>query len=351
MLPYFLIWAWIGWSALSEHQRWNQLTSIGIWLVFTLLIGLRVEVGADWLNYLPKVEQQIGAPLEYPLSLTEPGYALTNWISARLNLNIFGANLICGGIFSAGLVRYCRNKPYPWLALALAFPYLAIVVAMGYSRQGVAIGLELLALLAIERDRLLQFLFWLCLASTFHASALTMLVLPIVTIQRNMGRLSGLLRLLLLAGVGYGLFIAILSGLLAAYQEAYLEAQYHSQGALIRVALCLLPALIFLRKKHEFPIAPQQRSIYTLMSWLAVVAGISLVLSPSSAAVDRVALYLIPLQIFVGSYLPLIRLQGLSAVFWRQLLALFSFAVLSVWLSFADHASAWIPYRNFLFEF
>jgi hypothetical protein len=53
----------------------------------------------------------------------------------------------------------------------------------------------------------------------------------------------------------------------------------------------------------------------------------------------------------VGSYLPLIRLQGLSTVFWRKLLVLFSFAVLSVWLFFADHASAWIPYRNFLFEF
>jgi len=224
-------------------------------------------------------------------------------------------------------------------------------VAMGFSRQGVAIGLELLALLALERDRLLQFLVWLGLASTYHASALTMLVLPIATIQRSLGRLTGLLRLLLLAGAGYGLFSVILSGSVESYQEAYLEAQYQSQGALIRVVLCLLPALIFLWKRHEFPIAPQQRSTYTLMSWLAVAAGIGLVLSPSSTAVDRVALYLIPLQIFVGSYLPLIRMQGLSTVFWRQLLVLFSFAVLSVWLFFAAHASAWIPYRNFLFEF
>jgi hypothetical protein len=351
VLPYFLIWAWIGWSALSGRQRWSQLTSVGIWLVFTLLIGLRIEIGADWSNYLQYLERQINMPLIYPLISIEPGYALANWISVRLNWDIFGVNLICGGLFSAGLVRYCRNQPYPWLALALAFPYLAIVVAMGYSRQGVAIGLELLALLALERDRLLQFLAWLGLASTFHASAFTMLVLPFNIIRGSMVRIKDLLRLLFLAGAGYGLFDAIFSGLVKSYQEIYLEAQYQSEGALIRVVLCLLPALIFLWKRHEFPISPQQRSIYTLMSWLAVAAGIGLILSLSSTAVDRVALYLIPLQIFVGSYLPLIRLQGLSTVFWRKLLVLFSFAVLSVWLFFADHASAWIPYRNFLFEF
>lgn len=351
MFPYFLIWAWVGWSALSGRQRWSQLTSIGIWLVFTLLIGLRVEIGADWGAYLGYLERQIGMPLDYPLTSSELGYALANWIGANLNWDIFGVNLICGGLFSAGLVRYCRNQPYPWLALALAFPYLTVVVAMGYSRQGVAIGLELLALLALERDRLLQFLAWLALASTFHASALTMLVLPLAKIRRNLGRLTGLLRLLLLGGAGYGLYSAILSGSVESYQEVYLEAQYQSQGALVRVALCVLPALIFLWKQREFPITPQQRSTYTLMSWLAVAAGIGLVVSPSSTAVDRVALYLIPLQIFVGSYLPLIRLQGFSTALWRQLLVILSLAVLSVWMFFAAHASAWIPYRNLLFEF
>ena len=87
------------------------------------------------------------------------------------------------------------------------------------------------------------------------------------------------------------------------------------------------------------------------MAWLAVAAAIGLVVSPSSTAVDRVALYLIPLQIFVGSHLPLIRLQGLDPGTWRQLLVGFSFVVLSVWLFFAAHASAWLPYRNLLFDF
>ena len=182
-------------------------------------------------------------------------------------------------------------------------------------------------------------------------SVLTILVLPLATLSRNLGRLTGLLRLLLLGGSGYGLYNSFLSGSVESYQENYLQAQYQSQGALVRVLLCLLPALIFLWNRRQFPITPQQRSTYTLMSLLAVAAGIGFWLSPSSTAVDRVALYLIPLQIFVGSYLPLIRLQGFSTALWCQLLVFFSFAVLSVWLFFAAHASAWIPYRNLLFEY
>ena len=346
-----MIWFWIGWSALSERQRWSWLTSLGIWFVFTLLIGLRIEIGVDWGNYFFHLDNQDNMPIVHAIFSADPGYSLANWISARLGWDIFGVNLICGALFSAGLVRYCRNQPYPWLALALAFPYLVIVVAMGYSRQGVAIGLELFALLALERDRLLQFLAWIALAATFHSSALTMLVLPLATIRRNMGRMSGLLRLLLIAFAGYGLFDSILSSQVESYLSNYVESKYQSQGALIRVFLCLLPALIFLWKWRQFPISAFQRSTYMLMSLLAVASGVALVVSPSSTAVDRVALYLIPLQIFVGSYMPLIRLQGLSKALLRQLLVVLSLAVLSVWLFFASHAFAWVPYRNLLFEF
>ena len=183
---------------------------------------------------------------------------------------------------------------------------------MGYSRQGVAIGLEFFGLMALERERFLQFIGWIFLASTFHASSLIMLLLPLATVRRDFVRWTGLLRLLLLAGAGYGLFQAILGNSLEFYVTNYIDAQYQSDGALIRVLLCLLPGLIFLWKRREFPITAMQRSIYSLMSCMAVAAAIGLTISSSSTAVDRISLHLIPLQIFVGSYIPLMRLLGLS---------------------------------------
>ncbi|MCP9883373.1 EpsG family protein [Cyanobium sp. Alchichica 3B3-8F6] len=351
MIAYFLTWAWIAWFALFGRRHWSLLTTTLVWSFFSFFIGLRVEIGVDWFNYLPYLDQQLDAPLGFALASKDPGYAMLNWVAVQLDWGVFGVNYICAAIFSAGLVLFCRQQPYPWLALALAFPYLIVVVAMGYTRQGVAIGIELLALLALQRDRLLQFLAWIGLAATFHATALSMLVLPISSLGQRFGRLSGLVSIAFLIGTGYGLLRAFLVSSIETYQTVYLEAEYQSQGAIIRVILVLLPALIFLWNRRQFPVSPSQGSIYTLMAWLAVAASIGLVVSPSSTAVDRVALYLLPLQIVVGSHLPLIRWQGLGPGTWRQLLVLSSFALLSIWLLFAANSAAWLPYYNLLFEF
>jgi hypothetical protein len=87
------------------------------------------------------------------------------------------------------------------------------------------------------------------------------------------------------------------------------------------------------------------------VSLLAVAAAIGLFTVASSTAVDRLALYLIPLQIFVGSRIPDTRIFGIAPASWNQLLIVFSFAVLIVWLLFAGHSEYWLPYRNILLAF
>ena len=113
-----------------------------------------------------------------------------------------------------------------------------------------------------------QFLAWIALAATFHSSALTMLVLPLATIKRNMGRMSGLLRLLLIAFAGYGLFDSILSSQVESYLSNYVESQYQSQGALIRVFLCLLPALIFMEMAPVSNLSIPALHLYADVGWL-----------------------------------------------------------------------------------
>ena len=71
--------------------------------------------------------------------------------------------------------------------------------------------------------------------------------------------------------------------------------------------------------------------------------------SPSSTAVDRMALYLVPLQLFVLSRVP--DALGRDPTV-RRLLTLgivaYCGAVEFVWLNFADHAENWVPYRSFI---
>ena len=55
--------------------------------------------------------------------------------------------------------------------------YLIIVVALGYSRQSVAIGIELVALLFLQQNKLFHFMGLIAVASTFHRTVLVLLVL------------------------------------------------------------------------------------------------------------------------------------------------------------------------------
>ena len=350
MLPYLLSWGVFAAAGLGPARRIAGSTLLALGLFLTLLIGLREQVGGDWFNYFPYLDRSIGLPFAQIFQDDEPGYGLLNWIGANIGGGVYLVNTVCGLVFSIGLLQFCRDQPRPWLALTLAFPYLVTVVAMGYSRQGVAIGLEMIALLALQRDRLLQFLAWIALATTFHRTALVLLILPAATLSPNL-RFGQLIRLALLAGAGYGLYSTVIAPDIDYYVQGYLEAEYQSQGALIRVALCLLPALIFLPNRRRFQLQPDTQRIWTLISLLAVASALGLVTVASSTAVDRLALYLIPLQLFVGSRLPDTRLWGLSSLSWTQLLVLFSLAVLVVWLLFAAHAQYWLPYRNLLLPF
>ena len=350
MGPYLLSWGLLALGGLSRSRRLTTGTQLGLAFFFTLLIGLRDKVGGDWASYFPYLERSLGIPLAAVFLEDEPGYGLLNWIAANWGGDVYLVNIICGLVFTIGLLIFCRAQPRPWLALTLAFPYLITVVAMGYSRQGVAIGLEMIALLALQRDRLIQFLGWIALAASFHRTVLVLLVLPASTLSGNL-RFSQLLRLLLLIGSAYGLYSAVIAPDIDYYVQGYIEAQYQSQGALIRVLLCLLPALVFFFNRRRFKLPADTQRIWTFMSLLAVAAAIGLFTIASSTAVDRLALYLIPLQIFVGSRIPDTRIFGIAPASWNQLLIAFSLAVLLGWLLFAAHSQYWLPYRNLLLPF
>jgi hypothetical protein len=350
LIPYLITWVLLAVNALSGARRWSATTDVVLLVAGALLIGLRDQVGGDWFNYLPYVLKEVGAPFLEIAQQDEPGYALLNWIGANWGGGIYLVNTICALIFGFGLVRFCRAQPRPWLALTLAFPYLVVVVAMGYTRQSVAIGLECLALLALERDRLFTFLGWIVVAASFHKTALVLMLLPASALSSNL-RFGQLIRLALLGLTGYGLFNAVLAPSLESYQYGYLEAEYQSQGALIRVLLCLLPAVAFLMARRRFGLNTLELWIWTILSLAAVLAAVGLATIASSTAVDRLALYLIPLQLFVGSRLPGTGLFRIGPAGWNLLLVALSLVVLLVWLLFAGNRFSWLPYQNLFWSF
>ena len=338
----------LGFCLRGANRPWALWQSWLIGIALTLFIGLRHEVGGDWFNYLPYLTRAKGLGLQDVFAWGDPGYNALNWLFASYSWGIYGVNLVSAAIFSAGLVLFCRAQPRPWLALGLAIPYLVIVVAMGYSRQGVAIGLMMPGLLALDRGRLRPFLVSMAAAATFHSTALVMLAFVVPAVPGRSLTMRAL-RLLMLLIVGGALVQTFLFARVDGLVDGYIESEYKSEGAAIRVAMNLLPGVLLLLWPKRFELTQQQLRLWRAMAFTALGCTVALVLLPSnSTAVDRIALYVIPLQLVVGSRLPGTQLLGLTPA--QLLLGVLGFclAVEFVWLNFATHAVYWLPYANAL---
>lgn len=355
MWPYWLLFIVPALAALNAAPLHNQrhdgtrrlqinIPWLGVMLVIALLIGFRDRVGGDWFNYFSYVFQAQYLTVTEALTRTDPGYWALNVISLELGLGVVGINLFCGAVFALGLVIYSRSMPRPWLALAVAIPYMTVVVAMGYSRQGVALGFALIGLVALGRRRFLWFAFWIFLAATFHRSAVLLIGIALLTLDfRRIHNLP------LLLAVGVLMYSAFLEDRTEGLVAVYIEDEMQSSGAFIRLLMNVVPGALYLRYRKRFVISAGERKIYTIMALLAVASFAALLagLVPSTA-LDRVGLYLIPLQIFAFSHLPdaLGRQGGRNQSVVLSIL-LFYAAVLFVWLNFAVHSRFWLPYRMF----
>jgi len=345
MAWYWLLFAIPALGALLENRygRLHPLALSCFGLILILAIGFRYEVGGDWFSYLSMLLRAGSerAPLFWISS--DPGFAMLNVLVARANLDIWAVNAVCAALFTGGLIRFCRAQPRPWLALLVSVPYLVIVVAMGYTRQSVAIGLIMAGLPDLQRDRKIRFLAWVLVAATFHKSAVLLIPVAMLISSRNW-----IISFLWIAFIGIAAYLLLLADSVESLRYGYLESQYSSGGASVRIAMNAVPASLFIWKARDFGLKPVQRRLWTYLSIASLGAVAALLLSPSSTAVDRLALYLIPMQLFTFSHLPealgpspLRRVAPLGVVIYSGL-------ILFVWLNFGSHAFAWLPYRSFL---
>lgn len=333
---------------LGPRRRWSTWQALLIVISLSLFIGFRHEIGGDWFNYLPYLTRADGLTLGDVMIWGDPGYNALNWIFARYSWGIYGVNLVSAFIFSVGLVLFCRAQQRSWLSLCVAIPYLVIVVAMGYSRQGVAIGLIMPGLLALERGQLRLFLVLITAAATFHSTSLVMLAFVVPAVP---GRsiLMRALRLLLMIIVGAALVQTFLSARVESLVGGYITSSYESQGAAIRVGMNLLPALLLLMFSKRFDFTQQELRLWHSMSLTALGCALALLILPSNTtAVDRIALYIIPLQMVIGSRLPSTQLFSLTSSSLTLSVLSWSILVQFVWLNFAVHAELWLPYSNLL---
>jgi hypothetical protein len=351
VLPYwflFLVPTFFAFSEGASFRRRNPFTFswLFVCLLFTILIGFRYQVGGDWAHYERQFLDAAKLTFDKALLGDDSGYVLLNWLVAKAGFSVTVVNVVCGAVFTWGLVTFAREQPRPWLAITVAVPYLITVVAMGYSRQAVAIGFVMLAFSGLGANSAVRFAVWITVAALFHKSAV--LLIPIAILAKTKGRIW---TAVWVGAVGVLLYYFLLAESVDKLMTNYVEAEYQSQGAAIRVAMNALPAAAFLMYRKHFKLDGAQLNLWTYISFIALGFVALLYLSPSSTAVDRVALYLIPIQIFVLSRLPSAMQARYKA---GQIVRIgvigYSALVLFVWLNYAAHAKYWLPYQMMLFS-
>mgnify|MGYP000007999952 CR=1 FL=1 len=352
MWPYWLIFLIpsavalaCGWRApMSRLSKGIYKLTYG-WLAMVIVLGLfmgfRHEVGGDWGPYIRHLESQYHKSLYEVLSGTDPAYYLLNWLAVRGGGDIYIVNLVCGMIGAVGVAVFSRTQPRPWLAMAVAVPYLVNVVMMGYTRQGAALGLGMIGLAALLHERPRQFIVWVLLAATFHKSAVVLL--PLAVLGRTRNRFVSAAGVVGTGVVAYWVFVQDQFDQL---YTNYIEAEYQSAGALVRLAMNAVPAAILLIWHRRFTLIENEQRIWRWVAIAAIALFLVYQVVPSSTALDRLGLFIIPLQLVVFSHLPdVFGRAGRSNVVWVLPVIFYYGIVQFVWLNFANHAPAWLPYQ------
>jgi GDP-D-mannose dehydratase len=276
MWPYWFVFGLASLTALTtspplrlRRDRTRAIRLDPAWIAviagLTLMMGFRYRVGGDWFAYIRMFEQAHFMTFEEAALRSDPGYWLLNFFVAQAGGTMVAVNLWAGLAFSVGVVVFCRSLPRPWLAFAVAFPYLILVVGMGYARQGIALGFVMIAMVALGRRRFVWFILWIIVGALFHKSAVVMMALGAASVNRS--------RWLWLPIIGLGTlgaYLAFMADDIDRLIAVYITAQYESGGALIRLGMNLIPAVLLLFLRRRFLVSHVELRFWTVAALVSV---------------------------------------------------------------------------------
>jgi hypothetical protein len=345
---YWSLFLWPATGALVQAQTGSKPSKSALFLfaaVLAVVIGLRYRIGMDWDTYLDHLLEAQTLTWQEALRNGEPADGLLHVIAAATGTGVWLVNLACGIVFASGLLAFCRSTPNPWLAFVVGLPYMAIVMAMNYTRQGAALGLVLWGLLALQHGKVRRFALLIVLAAMFHKSAALLLPLGALAGTRNW-----FWTFLWTSAASVLAYVFLLAGTQTAVFDNYFGQRMVSDGANVRVAMNSSAALLFLALRKHFGLVPDARRLWTRYSLITLLFIPAVMLSPSSTAVDRVALYFMPLQVLVLAQLPQVARRPSFGTALVYLVVGAYAAVLFVWFSYSPYGPAWVPYRFYPFE-
>ena len=133
MAPYFVYFglilsSFLINSVIEKKNIINQFLYFFIFIISIIFVGLRYDVGGDWVTYLRNLDMTRDYtfletikfdPTNLKEFSVEVGFSLITWISLSLNLGIVGVNIISAILFFIGLFALCRKSDNFWLSILI----------------------------------------------------------------------------------------------------------------------------------------------------------------------------------------------------------------------------------------
>ncbi|WP_449584840.1 EpsG family protein [Photorhabdus temperata] len=346
MIVYWAIWITITLSSLYPRNKYNNRFIFSLVLVF--IIGLRHQVGADWFNYIEIYDNIVESSISEDIFNYDISYFILNKIGFYTNTGIYSVNFICA-IFVVASLYYLSDtlKGNKWLPYLISFPFFLIVVSMGYTRQSVAISLWIIIFCnwINHRFNFIIFLSLFILAITFHKSSIIILLFAPLIYSSTLRKRSFFFIYCIL----FFILIYILIVQLKFQNNPYLTGKFYSNGSTIRVALHLIPLLIYIFYRNI--ILKDLFLLNRVFDLITIIIFSSLFLSLRySTLIDRFNLYFIIYDVVIY-YLFVSRLKYPQRKVFLLLVIMLNTFSLYKWLNYSPWAQCcWIPYKNLMFE-
>jgi EpsG-like putative glucosyltransferase len=137
------------------------------------------------------------------------------------------------------------------------------------------------------------------------------------------------------------------SGQFEIYAARYSMERIQSSGALVRIAMNVVPALIYLMNQRRISPLEEDRTLWRNISFMSIGCLLVYAVLESSTAADRLSLYASPLQIYTFTRVPLLvaHHEARSGAIGTYLVILIYVAVLAVYMSFGQYRAGYIPYH------
>lgn len=178
----YLLFCVIAYDVCEKKQHLKSHYMV-LYLLFTLVAGLRWRLGVDTVNYMNYFNLDV-LPLselswEYiSESRYQPFWVLLNSICKSLGGFVF-VQLFTSAFFHAAMFYFfyvCCKKPFT--ALSIFYIYNYFYFSMEIMRESLAISCFLFGIINLNKDSLIKYYIWAFLAFMWHFFAVFLFVLP-----------------------------------------------------------------------------------------------------------------------------------------------------------------------------